>query len=166
MGIYAMVASLFHDTGLLTPLYHIASSVGSPTAMMSSMQAAGAGDSTYFVLGPALLGGFIHMMVGAMAGIVFIVLASLRPVSRTVTVVAGVLFGLIVMLVNSVVVLPITARVLGGGEPIADMGAMAGWVTFTVEHALFGLVLGLLAAATGVRARQSASSPPAPAVQG
>jgi hypothetical protein len=147
MGMYAMIASLYHDTGFFTPLYHIASSVGSPAAMMDSMMAATTGDSAFFVGGSALLGAFVHMMVGAGAGIVFVALASLRQVGRAGTVIAGVVFGLIVMLVNTLVVLPVTARVLGGGDPVADMGAIAGRLTFTVEHALFGLVLGLLVSA-------------------
>lgn len=48
MGMYVMIASLYNDTGFFTPLYHIASSIGSTTAMMNSMQAAGSGDSIVF----------------------------------------------------------------------------------------------------------------------
>jgi hypothetical protein len=166
MGMYAMIASLYHDTGFFTPLYHIASSVGSPAAMMDSMKAATAGDSVFFAGGPALLGAFVHMMVGAVAGIAFVALASLRHVGRTATVFAGLVFGLMVMLVNILVVLPVTARVLGGGDPIADMGAIAGWLTFTVEHALFGLVLGLLVSAMTPRAGQPADGIRAHAAQG
>jgi len=146
MGMYAMIASVYNDTGFFTPLYHIASSIGSPTAMMDSMKAAGSGDSTFFVGGSALLGGVIHMMVGAMAGVIFVLLVSLHPVSRMVTVVAGVVYGLLVMAVNSLIVLPITARIFDGGDPIADMGRVAGWTTFTVEHLLYGLTLGVLVA--------------------
>jgi uncharacterized membrane protein YagU involved in acid resistance len=148
MGMYAMVASLYHDTGFLTPLYHIASSVGSPTAMMDSMKAAMGGDGTFFAAGPALVGAVIHMMVGAVAGVVFVLIASLRSFPARVVIVAGVGFGLVVMLVNALVVLPLTARVLGGGDPVADMATVVGWGTFTVEHALFGLVLGALVAGT------------------
>jgi hypothetical protein len=166
MGIYAMIASLYHDTGFFTPLYHIASSVGSPAAMMESMTAATAGDSAFFVAGPALLGALIHMMVGALAGMVFIALTSLRPIGRMSTAIAGVVFGLILMLVNTLLVLPVTARVLGGGDPIADMGAVAGWLTFTVEHALFGLVLGLVVSAMRPRATQPAAASRDRAVHG
>ncbi|HEX6331886.1 MAG TPA: hypothetical protein VF129_11465 [Actinomycetota bacterium] len=42
------------------------------------------------------------------------------------------------------VTLPITAEVVGGGEAVDDMPSMVGWGTFTVEHALFGFVLGTL----------------------
>jgi tetrahydromethanopterin S-methyltransferase subunit G len=166
MGISAMIASIYHDTGSFTPLYHIASSVGSPAAMMESMTAATAGDSAFFVAGPALLGALIHMMVGALAGIAFVALASLRQIGRMSTVVAGVAFGLILMLVNTLLVLPVTAHVLGGGDPIAEMGAVAGWLTFTVEHALFGLVLGLLVSALSPPATQPAAAFGARAVHG
>ena len=147
MGMYAMLASLSNHTGFFTPLYHIASSFSAPTAMMHSMKAAGSGNGTFFDGGSALLGAVIHMMVGAIAGMVFVVLVSLRPVSRTVTVAVGVVFGLLVMAVNSLVVLPITAAVFGGGDPIAHMGRVAGWTTFTIEHLIYGLVLGVLVAA-------------------
>jgi hypothetical protein len=166
MGMYAMVASLYHGTGFFTPLHHIASSVGSPAAMMDSMAAAATGDNTFIVAGSALLGACVHMMVGAMAGAIFVALVSLRPVGHTTTVVAGVVFGLLVMLVNTLIVLPVVARVFGGGDPIANMGAVAGWLTFTVEHALFGLALGLLVSMVNSRAPQIASAPRSHAVQG
>lgn len=144
MGLYAMIASLVKDTGFLTPLYHIASSIGSPDAMMASMEAAASGDSLYLAGGPLVLGAVIHMMVGAVAGLVFAVLIGIRAVSRLVAVIAGVVYGLLVMAVNSLITLPLTARIFDSGDPIAEMGSMAGWTTFTVEHMIFGLVLGLL----------------------
>lgn len=86
-------------------------------------------------------------MVGAMAGVVFVLMISLRPMSRMVTVVVGVVYGLVVMAVNSLVVLPITAAIFDSGDAVAHMGKAAGWTTFTVEHGLFGLALGILVAA-------------------
>lgn len=157
MGIYAMLASLSKDTGFFTPMYHIASSISFPTAMMHSMKAAGAGDGTFFDAGSAVLGAVIHMMVGAVAGVVFVALVSLRPISRLGTVAAGIVFGLVVMAVNSLVVLPVTAAVLGGGDPIAHMGRVAGWTTFTIEHVIYGLVLGVIVAAL-VRSTETRSS--------
>lgn len=148
MAMYAMVISmLVKEVGFFTPLYHIASSVIEPKAMMTSMEAAGAGDSTHFAPVPALVGLIVHMMVGMAAGAVFGALIGwLRP-SRGVTVAAGVAYGLLVMVGNALIALPIVAQLFGGGEAIADMPAKAGWGTFTVEHVLFGLVLGLVVAA-------------------
>ena len=37
-----------------------------------------------------------------------------------ITVVAGTMFGLVVLVVNGVVGLPIAARLFGGGKPISD----------------------------------------------
>jgi hypothetical protein len=51
------------------------------------------------------------------------------------------------MLFMSWVTLPITVEVVGGGRPIEEMPSMVGWGTFSVEHALFGLVLGAFTAA-------------------
>lgn len=147
MGLYAMLASLIKDTGFFTPLYHIASSVSSPDAMMTSMPAAMEnGDAFTFLAGPAALGLAIHMMIGALAGVVFALLTGFVRLSTAMLVVAGAVFGLLLMAVNSLVLLPVTARLFGGGDAIANMGSMAGWTTFTVEHVLYGLVLGLLLA--------------------
>jgi multisubunit Na+/H+ antiporter MnhE subunit len=46
------------------------------------------------------------------------------------------------------------------------MGAVAGWLTFTVEHALFGLVLGLVVSAMRPRATQPAAASRDRAVHG
>lgn len=152
MAMYAMVvAGAVKHTGYLTPLYHIASSVGSGQAMTHSMAAAMSGSAFYFTAGPALLGLVIHMMTGAVAGVVFAVAVSRRPMSSALVVAAGAVFGLLVMLVNSFVVLPIAAKVLGGGDPIAHMGRMVGWGHFTVEHLIFGIALGAIVAIFGPR---------------
>jgi hypothetical protein len=47
------------------------------------------------------------------------------------------------MIVDSFVVLPIAASLFGGGTPISDMPQMVGWATFTIEHAIYGFVVGL-----------------------
>jgi hypothetical protein len=148
MAMYAMVVSAtVKDVGFFTPLYHIASAFIAPKAMLASMAKAAAGDATYVAVGPAVVGVVVHMMTGAIAGAVFGAGAAWRPLSRPVTVVAGGVFGLLVMVVNGYVGLPIVASLFGGGKPISDMPTMVGWGTFTVEHLLFGLVLGLVVAA-------------------
>jgi hypothetical protein len=37
----------------------------------------------------------------------------------------------------------VIAEVFGGGDPISDMPRLAGWGTFTIEHAIYGAVLGV-----------------------
>lgn len=148
MAMYAMVVSAtVKDVGFFTPLYHIASAFISPKAMMTSMASAADGNSTYFAAGPGLVGLAVHMMIGATAGGLFgAAIGWWRP-GRSLTLVAGVVFGLLVMVANALVGLPVVANLFGGGKAISDMPAMVGWGTFTVEHVLFGLVLGVVVAA-------------------
>jgi len=147
MAMYAMVVSVaVSKVGFFTPMYHIASAFISPTAMMTSMEQAAGGAGYYFVLGPALVGMVVHLMTGAVAGAIFGVAAALLRAPRAFAVLGGVGYGLVVMVVNSFVGLPIVAALFGGGQPISNMPRLVGWGTFTVEHVLFGLVLGLVVA--------------------
>jgi hypothetical protein len=54
----------------------------------------------------------------------------------------GLVYGLVVMVLMSALVLPPTAALFGAGEPISRMGSEIGWATFAVLHAIFGLALG------------------------
>jgi hypothetical protein len=148
MAMYAMIISnSVKHTGFFTPLYHIASAFISPSAMMTSMGQAMHGNSGYFALGPAVVGAIVHMMTGAIFGAVFgIIIARVHP-SQAITVVAGTMFGLLVMVVNSFIGLPIAARLFGGGRPISHMATIVGWGHFTVEHVIFGMMLGIIVAA-------------------
>src|SRR5918994_7200077 len=149
MGMFAMfAAATYQGTGFFTPLYHIASPIIGGDPMMASMDAATRGDVFTLDAGPALLGVAIHMMWGAFWGAVFFAAArALRLLSAAPLVGAGVVFGLAIMVFMSVITLPITAAVLGGGRPIEEMPSMVGWGTFSIEHAMFGLLLGIWAAA-------------------
>ena len=160
MAMHAMVVSAtVKDVGFFTPRYHIASSIISPKAMMTSMGDAADGHAGYFTAGPALVGLLVHMMTGAVASGVFGAAVAGRGLARPVTVALGGVFGLLVLLANSFVGLPVVASVFGGGGPISDMPKLAGWGTFAVEHLMFGLVLGLVvAAAATVRAAGASAS--------
>lgn len=148
MAMYAMVVSAtVKDVGFFTPMYHIASTFLSPKTMMQSMQAAAGGDAFTFSAGPAIVGLLIHMVTGAMAGAVFGAVAAVARPARGVTLVAGAAFGLLVLVVNSFVGLPIAASLFGGGDVIRHMPRMVGWGTFTVEHVLYGVALGAVVAA-------------------
>lgn len=159
MAMYAMVAGLTYlDSGFFTPLYHIASSVIEPTAMMTSMQNAMEGESNfYFTFGPAAVGMMVHLATGAVYGVVFALLARTLRLSGGPAVLAGMAFGAVVLLFSSFVGLPVAAAVLDAGDPIADMPEMVGWTTFTIEHVLYGAILGVgwmlaMRAAVGRRA--------------
>ncbi|MCW4355868.1 hypothetical protein ONR57_21420 [Hoyosella sp. YIM 151337] len=146
MAMYAMIAAAtYQGVGFFTPLYHIASSVISGEAMMESMEAGMAGDNFVFIAGPAIVGALVHMMIGAGYGIVFAAFAKLVKLQgAAILAAAGAVYGFLVFVVSSWVLLPLTASILGGGDPIRDMPTMVGYPTFIAEHILFGLVIGLL----------------------
>jgi hypothetical protein len=144
MAMFAMIAAAtYQDTGFFTPLYHIASSVLDPSTMMRSMQAAGGGDTFTFSAGPAIVGLALHLLTGAFWGAIFGLIVSTGRLHGFGGLIAGVVYGLVVMIVMALIGLPIVAAVFGGGDPISDMPRLAGWGTFTIEHAIYGAVLGL-----------------------
>ncbi len=161
MVAYAMVAAAtYQDTGFFTPLYHIASTFIEPRAMEASMQHAMGGDSFHFDLGPAALGLTIHLGTGAVLGAVFGVLIGALRSPRSAALPLGLGYGLVVLALMSFVVLPVVAEAFDGGKVISDMPDMVGWGTFSLEHLIFGLVLGLwpLLAARPVHVRRGATA--------
>jgi hypothetical protein len=54
----------------------------------------------------------------------------------------GLVYGLAVMALMSLVVLPQVAAMSGAGKPISHMADEIGWPTFVAQFALFGLLLG------------------------
>jgi hypothetical protein len=144
MGMFAMIASAtYHDTGFFTPLHHIASALIGPTAMTRSMEAGMAGDAFAISVGPALLGLALHLGTGAFWGAIFGLIVSTGWLRGVTGLVAGIVYGLAVMVVMAFLALPVIAAVFGGGEPVSDMPRLAGWGTFAIEHAMYGAVLGL-----------------------
>jgi hypothetical protein len=149
MAMYAMVASAtsLHQ-GLFTPLYGIASPIAGQAATMTSMK-----EGVYFAFGPALLGFVVHMMWSAMYGVVFGLIARAARLAGVPAVIAGAVYGLVIELVMSVVVLSI----LG----LASMPTKIGLTSFTVQHLLFGLAVGLWVATRpqDIAAGASSSAP-------
>jgi hypothetical protein len=146
MAIFAMIASAtYHHTGFFTPLYHIASAVIAPSTMMRSMEGGMHGNAFVFSLGPAIVGLGLHLATGAFWGAIFGLIVSTGWLRGPVGLLAGIVYGLAVMVVMAFLALPVIAAVFGGGQPISDMPKLAGWGTFTIEHALYGAVLGLWA---------------------
>jgi hypothetical protein len=145
MAMYAMLAAAtYQHSGFFTPMYHIASLVIAPDTMMTSMHSAMAGHTFTFAFGPALLGAIIHMMVGAIYGAMFGVLVRLARVSKSMTLVAGLAWGVIVFAFSCWVGLPIAAAVFDAGAPIRNMATIVGYPTFLVEHLIYGATLGLV----------------------
>lgn len=130
MILYAMFASLtILKQGVCTPLYSIASPLIGKRPMMMSMQ-----QHLYFNLGPVCLGLVIHLLWAALYGVIFILLTRDFQLRGAKAVISGLLYSMLVMLFMSFVVLPIVG--------FSGMPAMVGWPSFTVEHLLFGLMLG------------------------
>lgn len=145
MAMVAMfMATAIQHTGFFTPLYHIAATFCGPDAMMQSAQAAMAGDSFTFIGGTALVGAMIHMMVGAMYGAVFAVLAQLARLHGAVLVAAAMMWGLVVFAISSWIGLPIAATLFDGGDPVRNMARIVGYGPFALEHLMFGAALGLV----------------------
>jgi len=131
MAMYAMLASVtFLHQGFFTPLYGIASPIVGTGAMATSMQ-----QGVYFSLGPALVGLIVHMMWSALYGVIFALIARAARLHGVQAIVVGLVYGLAVQLVMSVIVLPL----VGQGGMVGEIGLPS----FTIEHLLFGLTLGL-----------------------
>jgi len=138
-----VAAATYQGTGFFTPLYHIASSLIDPATMMRSIEAAAGGDAFTFSAGPAAVGVVPHLLTGAFWGAIFGLIVSTDRLHGVAGLFGGIVYGLVVMLVMSFIALPVLAEVFGGGDPISDMPRLVGWGTFTVEHAIYGAVLGL-----------------------
>ncbi len=131
MAMYAMIASAtFLHEGFFTPLYGIAAPIVGKQAMVTSMS-----QGIYFTFGPAIVGLIIHMMVSAVFGIIYGFAARALHLAGFVSVVAGMMYGVVILLVMSFVALPIIG--------LGSMPATVGWPSFTIEHLMYGVVIGL-----------------------
>lgn len=150
MAMFAMIASVtYQHHGFFTPLFHISALVGSPASMMTSVQQAMTGHSFWFTPGAGLVGVAIHMMTGAMFGVVFALIACRTP--RRVLVPVGALYGLGVFAFSSIIGLPAAAATTGSGDVISHMASTVGWATFAIEHVMFGIALGVIASVMASR---------------
>jgi uncharacterized membrane protein YagU involved in acid resistance len=132
MAMFTMIASATYlGMGFFTPLYVISSPLLGQQAMMMAMK----GGVFYFTAGPALLGLVIHMMWSALFGMIFGLIAYLLHLKGATAVVAGLVYGLLVMVFMSFVVLPLVHA--------PSLGQLMGWLSFSIGHLLFGMVVGL-----------------------
>lgn len=142
MGFFAMVASgTYGGRGFFTPAYHVAFTID-PNTLVQSLQKAEAGDRFFFAQESFIFGTVAHTMVGAILGALFAVLAMRLQFREKRALVGGLVYGLAVMVLMSVLVLPVVAKMSGAGQPISQMGGDIGWLTWVVLHAIFGLALG------------------------
>ncbi|HEX2280042.1 MAG TPA: hypothetical protein VHN13_23400 [Candidatus Tectomicrobia bacterium] len=142
MGFFALVASAtYGGRGFFTPAYHV-SFIIDPITMGLSLQKAGSGDRFFFSHESFIFGVVAHLMVGAVFGALFALLARQFRLRDTRAVWAGLIYGLAVMVLMSVLVLPLAANMSGAGQAISRMGGEIGWPTWAALHAIFGLALG------------------------
>ncbi|MGK2853897.1 MAG: hypothetical protein ACSLE3_07290 [Microbacteriaceae bacterium] len=145
MAMFAMIAAAtYQGAGFFTPLYHIASLFLDPSTMMASMEQGMAGSNFYFAFGPAVVGAIVHMMVGAMYGVVFAVIVRMAKLRGIVLIVAGMVYGVIIFAVSSWIGLPLAAAIFSSGDQITNMASMVGYGTFIVEHIMFGAAAALV----------------------
>jgi uncharacterized membrane protein YagU involved in acid resistance len=133
MALYAIMASgTFLRQGWFTPVYGMAAPIIGPMEMMHSMTSS---NGVVFQVGGILSGIITHSLWGGIYGILFSVVVRILRLRGIDTLIGGLVFGFLVLLFMSLVVLPL----LG----LAAMPGMVGWSSFTFEHLLFGGVLGL-----------------------
>ena len=131
MAMIMMVVTAVKGMGFLKPLYLIAATFHQPWAMQ-----------TGFALGPVLVGAMLHMMLSVVFGLVFVVVLAMVTRSGAAAplwVIAGMVWGVTVLVVNQNIVLPIVDPAMA----TATNGLLFWWV---VAHLMFGLVLGASAA--------------------
>lgn len=145
MAMFAMLAAAtYQHSGFFTPLYHIGSLFVDPSTMMASMQQAMVGSNFYFAFGPAVVGAIVHMMVGAMYGIVFAVIVRMAKLRGINLITAGMVYGAMVFAVSAWIGLPLAAAIFSSGDQITNMASMVGYGTFVVEHIMFGVAAALV----------------------
>jgi hypothetical protein len=145
MALVTMVAAAtVLDLGLYTPLYQVTAIV-EPGPLLASIQEADAGFRFYLELGAAVAGGAVHLGIGAGFGALFALLARALRLRGLVALAVGAGYGLAVMALMGLVLLPSGAGQTAGGELVADAPRLFGWPVAIVAHLVYGLVLGLWA---------------------
>jgi hypothetical protein len=158
MALFAMVACAVRGLGLYTPLY-LVTAVVEPGPLETARQEAAAGWRFFLELGPGLAGLAVHLGIGAGYGAVFVLLARALRLRGPAALLAGTGYGLAVMALMALVVLPWAAGWTAGGQVIADAPDLLGWPVFVVEHLLYGLVLGIWTAVAGRDRAYAANRP-------
>ena len=133
MAMFTMLATATYlQMGFFTPMYAIAAPLTGRQALLTSMT----NGVFYFAAGPALLGWLVHLLWAAFWGMIFGLIARGLHLTEGVAIISGLVYGLLVMLVMSFIVVPLV------GAP--DLLRLVGSLSVIIAHALFyGLPLGL-----------------------
>ena len=144
MALFSMVAAAA-ELGVYGRLYMVTAIV-EPGPLEVSIAEAQAGSRVFLEVGGAAAGLAVHLAIGAGFGAVFALLKRALGLRGAVAVAAGALYGLAVMALMGLVLVPGLAGETAGGPLIADVPELLGWPVFAAEHLLYGLVLGAWAA--------------------
>jgi len=133
MALFTMLATATYlQMGFFTPMYAIAAPLIGRQTLLTSMT----NGVFYFAPGPALLGLLVHLLWSAFWGMIFGLIARGLHLTEGVAIISGLVYGLLVMLVMSFIVVPIV------GAP--NLLRLVGSFSFFIAHALFyGLPLGV-----------------------
>lgn len=143
MAVWTMVAgATFRDFGFFTPMYLIAAPFGGVDEVRAALAAAPT-DAFYWATAAALIGAGIHLMNSMVLGVVFGALARVARLRGLVAAAAGMVFGLVVMVIMQWAVQPATEAIFGGAPYTTDIAQVVGWATWPIAHLIFGVVLGL-----------------------
>jgi hypothetical protein len=140
MALFSMVATAA-DLGLYGRLY-LVTAIVEPGPLEVSMAEASAGSRSFLEVGGAAAGLAVHLGIGAGFGAGFALAARGLRLRGPAAVAAGALYGLGVMALMGLLVLPAAAGETAGGQLIADAPELLGWPVFAAEHLLYGLGLG------------------------
>jgi hypothetical protein len=159
MALVTMVAAAtVLDLGLYTPIY-LVTAIVEPGPLVESIQEAEAGFRFYLEISGASAGFAVHLGIGAGFGALFALLARALRLRGVVAVLAGAAYGLAVMALMGLVLIPTLAGETAGDQLIADAPELIGLPVATVAHLVYGLVLGVWTA-VAARDRAPAEDPP------
>lgn len=141
MAITGVVMSLFQEQGPLGPIQRIAYVVVD-NGMVATAEAQWA-ENAFFVNGNFFIFGLVaHLSTAALFGAVFgLLIDRIGPRYRVLMV--GPLYGLGVMMIMLLVVLPITDRVLDADQLVVGIPGRIGYASFVLQHLVYGWYLGI-----------------------
>ena len=132
MAMFMMLVTGLSGQGFLAPLYAIAATFNPSWAMTKG-----------FAVAPILVGLMVHMMNSAVFGLIFALLARLlfpRALTLPLAAVAGSVWGLILLGVNQLIILPLVDTPL-----VTATNGIFGW--WLIGHLMYGVVFGVIAGA-------------------
>lgn len=160
MALVTMVAAVtVLDLGLYTPIY-LVTAIVEPGPLVDSIAEAEAGFRFYLEVSGAAAGFAVHLGIGAGFGALFAVAARALRLRGVVAVLVGVVYGLAIMALMGLVLIPNLAGETAGDQLIAGAPELIGLPVATAAHLVFGLVLGVWTAVVARRRAPAGDATP------